>query len=187
MEQGRTIGELAETFGVHRKTVRRVASRVGVTGSLVQRRYGSIRVFGEAEVERLHVYFRAHAPEPEEAPVVEEGEERVEERQVERGEGRLALPPAGQVGEFLDLLADLRDQLARAGAREERAVEEARQLREVLAAVAGRLPAPSTSPAAPRIRWRACVEVAALGVVVFLAGAMVAAVARVLQVNGVPW
>lgn len=56
-----------------------------------------------------------------------------------------------------------------------------------------RLPSPPASPPvvpAPRVRWRAVAKVSLLGVVALLAGAMVAAVARVLQVNGVivlPW
>ena len=171
-----TIARLAEEFNVCSKTVRRAASRLGVKGELLRRGTWSARVFGPPEAERLRAYFREHAPEPEpvEEPVVGGGEEPV----VERQEGTLALPPAGQVGEFLDLLADLRDQLARAGAREEETVEVLRQLAA---------PAPT---AAPRVRWRTVVEVSLLAVVAVLACAMCAAVARVLQVNGaiaLPW
>ena len=114
------------------------------------------------------------------------------------GVRQLALPPSPQLEEFMDLLADVRDVVARASAGEGRATaaveevatlrEEVRQLREVLVA---RLPgplAPSSPP--PRVRWRVVFEVVALGVVCLLAGAMVAAVARVLQINGaivLPW
>ncbi len=188
----------------------RLLTRLGVEGQLVSRRYGSIRVYGEEEVERLRAYFRERMPRVEGGPDDAAGDKGTEERQVDGGEGQLALPPAGHVAEFLDLLEDLRNVIARASAGEGKAiaaveevggvraevqqlrgafsalVDENRQLREVLAAVAARLPGPPAPPLPPpRLRWRVVAEVVLIGWVVLLAVVLGAVVLQRLADVGV--
>ena len=89
------------------------------------------------------------------------------------GTGRqLAFPASDQAAEVVELLRKL--------------VEENRQLREVLSAVAARLPGPPAPPSPPpRLRWRVVAEVVLLGWVGLLAGVLGAVVLQRLADVGV--
>ena len=181
-----TLSEIAVGLGVHPRTVRRVARQLGIAGTLVRGKRGMIRAYGEEEAVRLREYFRRSIPTATEVP--EPGEVEPSSTAPTPGSVPPSAPSWGlSLPEVLrPFMEEYQRTQAASVAEATHLREEVHQLREVLSAVAARLPGPPAPPSPPpRLRWRVVAEVVLLGWVGLLAGVLGAVVLQRLADVGV--